>query len=121
MKKSALLLLSMISFSCFAATANKTQATNCPQALPTDDLNFCSSFKEAATCHCTSMGLPAGLCQDMQNLNARMISMFGSLERACAFQKDTSKQTCIDDWNCYLNGGEDSNGSLCSSSGASCE
>lgn len=122
MKKSVLLLLSIVSFTAYASAPSQTPTTtNCPQALPTDDSNFCSSFKEAAVCRCVSMGLPPGLCQDMQSLNARMLSMFGSLERACSFQKDTSKQTCMDDWTCYLNGGEDATGRLCSSTGASCE
>lgn len=99
----------------------KAATSSCPQALVTDNPNFCSSFKEAAICHCTSMGLPINFCQDLKALNARMLSMFGSLERACAFQKNTSQQTCMDDWNCYLNGGEDSNGRLCTSTGDSCE
>jgi hypothetical protein len=122
MKKVFMVLLCLTSFSCFAATAT-TPLTNghCPQTVPTNDYNFCASFKESAICHCTSMGLPLNVCRNMEDLNARMISMFGSLERACAFQKETAQQTCIDDWNCYLNGGEDSQGRLCSSTGASCD
>ncbi|OGV28026.1 MAG: hypothetical protein A3F18_05090 [Legionellales bacterium RIFCSPHIGHO2_12_FULL_37_14] len=93
----------------------------CPNALPVDDVNFCPSFKKAAVCHCTASGLPESLCQDMHILYERMIIMFKSLERACEFQHYTSKQDCIDNWRCYLVGGEDSLGRACSSTKLPCE
>ena len=96
-------------------------AASCPQALPTNDAGFCPSFKSVAGCHCTSKGMPKGMCLDMNALYNRMISMFGTLERACQFQHDTSTQNCIDDWNCYRSGGKDSQGNICSGTGKSCQ
>lgn len=101
-------LLSMSSFAC----------TN---AQPTDSVNFCSTFKAAATCYCSASGLPASMCQNMKMLNARMIIVFGSLQKACEYQHYTSAQDCINNWNCYLQGGIDSNGKLCSSTQRPCE
>ena len=103
-------VICLMSFSSFA----------CDHALPTDDVNFCSSFKSVAPCYCTSSGVPANMCQDMNVLYQRMISMFGSLQRACNFQRYTSPQDCIDNWNCYRMGGIDSRGRLCSSTQKAC-
>jgi hypothetical protein len=96
-------------------------AANCPKALPTNSLQFCTSFKTAATCYCTQSGLPAGMCQDMNALYNRMIGVFGSLKKACEFQKYTDVQDCIDNWNCYRLGGEDSRKRLCSSTKNPCQ
>ena len=93
----------------------------CPNALPTDNINFCTSFKSAATCYCTSSGLPAGMCQDMSALYSRMVMVFGSLQRACEYQKYTTTQNCMDNWNCYLHGGRDSQAKLCSSTALACQ
>lgn len=93
----------------------------CPRALPTDDVNFCASFKAAATCHCVGSGLPAGMCQDMNQLYYRMLSVFGTLQKACEYQTTTSVQDCINNWNCYLRGGVDSTGKLCSSTKQACQ
>jgi hypothetical protein len=115
MNKALVVSLSyFLSASCFAFAA-------CPQALPTSDAGFCPTFQAAAQCHCSSKGLPKSMCQDMPKLYDRMISMFGTLERACAFQHDTDTQTCIDDWNCYRNGGKDSKDGLCSATGNPCQ
>lgn len=94
---------------------------SCTNAQPTDSINFCSTFKAAATCYCTASGLPASMCQNMKVLNARMIIVFGSLQKACEYQHYTSTQDCINNWNCYLQGGKDSNGKLCSSTQRPCE
>lgn len=115
MKKILILIFSCLSFSCFAAKSS------CPQAVPTNDPNFCFSFKSVAECHCTTSGLPRGMCTDMQKIWDRMISVFGTLKAACNYQTDTSPQTCIDDWNCYRIGGKDSRGRLCSATGKSCK
>lgn len=93
----------------------------CSSASSTDDVTFCSSFKDVATCHCTSTGLPKGLCNNMKSLYSRMLIIFGSLEKACAYQHNTSEQECIDDWNCYMRGGVDSQGKSCSSTQLPCE
>lgn len=96
------------------------QAYTCPRALPTDDVNFCSSFKTAALCYCTESGLPSGMCQDMNQLYLRLIVVFGTLQKACEFQAHTTPQDCMNDWNCYLHGGIDSTGKSCSSTTKPC-
>lgn len=95
-------------------------ATSCPEALPTNNAGFCPSFQAAAQCHCTSSGVPKGLCQDVRAVYKRMLALFGSVQRACEYQKNTSTQTCVDDWGCYINGGIDSQGRQCSGTGAAC-
>ena len=109
-KKILVLSLCLFSISIFA----------CPRATPTNDVNFCASFKAAATCYCTSSGLPPSMCQDMGQLYKRMLSVFGSLQKACAYQSYTSVQDCVDNWSCYLRGGIDSTGKLCSSTQLAC-
>lgn len=97
----------------------------CTNALPTDSVGFCSSFRTVAVCYCTSSGVPSGMCQDMQKLYNRMLSYFGSLQAACLYQQDklhySSAQDCLDNWNCYLRGGTDSKGRLCSSTQQPCQ
>jgi hypothetical protein len=110
MKKIIIMMMSLLSTGLLA----------CPKALPTDDVNFCSSFKSVATCYCTSSGLPSSLCQDTRVIYQRMIAMFQTLEKACEYQKYTSKQDCMDNWNCYLFGGVDSRGRICSSTQKPC-
>ena len=101
--------------------ATSQQISRCPQALPDNHSGFCASFKSVAECHCTESGLPKGMCQNMNSLYDRMISMFGSLQKACAYQHDTTTQACIDDWNCYRIGNADSGGNLCSGTGHACQ
>ena len=92
----------------------------CPNATPTSSSEFCKSFKTAAQCHCASSGLPSGMCTDVVLLHQRLMSTFGTLERTCDFQHDTSKENCIDSWKCYLNGGKNIQGHLCNATGRSC-
>ena len=82
--------------------------------------NFCQAFDEIAKCHCAQTGLPAKLCQNVSLIYSRMISTFGSIEKACRFQKDTSLKNCIDAWKCYREGGQLSNGKFCSGTGLPC-
>lgn len=93
----------------------------CPNAVATDDVNFCTSFKSVATCYCTSSGLPSGMCQNMNSLYNRMIIIFGSLQKACEYQHYTSTEDCLNNWNCYRNGGIDSRGKICSSTKLACQ
>ncbi|OGT36505.1 MAG: hypothetical protein A3F11_11790 [Gammaproteobacteria bacterium RIFCSPHIGHO2_12_FULL_37_14] len=97
-----------------------TKHAQCPFADPVVSANFCASFKTAAECRCTSSGLPSGMCKDMTAIYNRMVSVFGSQQKACDYQKDVSTQECMDDWNCYRLGGKDSHGNLCSSTGKAC-
>lgn len=91
----------------------------CPTALPTTHPGFCPTFVQAASCYC-SKSLPKKMCEDMKLVYQRMIGMFGTIENACQFQRETPAQTCVDDWKCYLKGGKDSHGGLCSNTGKSC-
>jgi hypothetical protein len=93
----------------------------CNNALPTDHIDFCPSFKNVAICYCTSSGLPSGMCQDMNALYNRLMSVFGTLRKACEYQHYTSTQDCMDNWNCYRLGGTDSQGKICSSTYAACQ
>jgi hypothetical protein len=115
MKRTVLFLSCFLSFSCYASNLG------CAQAVPTNDPGFCTSFKSVAECHCTAAGLPSGMCKNMNSIYDRMISIFGSIKKACEYQHDTDTQTCIDDWNCYRTGGKDSQGRLCSSTGKACQ
>lgn len=93
---------------------------NCAKGLPTDDGKFCSVFRSVAECHCTSSGLPRKFCQNIETLYERMLSVFETEEKACAYQQDTDTQNCLDSWKCYRVGGKDSQGRLCSSTGKPC-
>lgn len=95
-------------------------SANCPFATPSNSSSFCASFKVAAECHCTSSGLPKGMCINMDLLYDRMISMFGTLERACQFQHHTSFDVCVENWNCYRHGGMTIGHELCSGTGKAC-
>lgn len=92
----------------------------CPKATPTDTAQFCPTFRVAAQCHCTASGLPQVLCNNVRLLYQRLIVTFGTLEKTCAFQHDTTPEDCIDSWRCYLYGGKNSAGKLCSGTGRSC-
>jgi hypothetical protein len=107
-----------VCFLCFFFSSVLTAA--CPRATATDSPQFCASFKVAAQCHCTASGLPPMMCGNVRLLYQRLMHMFGSLERTCAFQHDTTKEDCIDSWQCYLNGGKNMQGKLCNSTGRSC-
>lgn len=107
--------------SLFSAASFATTLGACPPAMDNNIPGFCSSFKLAAQCHCTTSGLPKGMCMNMKSLYDRMTSLFGSVRRACEYQHDTSVQNCIDAWSCYRSGGLTSKGELCSGTGNACE
>lgn len=115
-KKTIITVACFLSVNAFSATQ-----FSCPSALPTNHSGFCASFKAAAECYCTSTGLPRAMCNNMSKIYSRMVALYGSVQRACEFQHNTSTQTCLDDWQCYRSGGTDSNSQLCSSTGRSCE
>ena len=79
--------------------------------------NFCDLFKSAVT-SCSPLPL------SMHALYSMMITVYGTLQTACnkqASQYGSDPQTCVDQWNCYWNGGKDSKGGLCSGTGKLCE
>ena len=122
-KKLTYLLMYLLCYSIYATSSTSilSSAINCTHALASNDPGFCISFRIAAQCHCTSAGLPIGMCTNMKLLFQRMVSTFGTVRRACEFQKYTSTQNCIDNWNCYNNGGNNSAHQLCNSTGNVCE
>ena len=95
-------------------------AASCPEIVAIDDSGFCQSFQIAAQCHCQAAGLPLRMCNNVKLVYQRMISTFGSIERACNYQKTTSYENCIQDWKCYLSGGATADGHLCSGTGQAC-
>jgi hypothetical protein len=121
-KWSVLAVMSFLSFSLPAFSFNNPLAyLNCPQASSTDDPAFCASFKTSAICHCVASGLPSGMCQSIKRIHDLMLARYGSEQRACENQHDTSTQNCLDDWQCYHVGGTDTQGRLCNSTGNACE
>lgn len=93
----------------------------CGSALPTNDVNFCASFKAEASCYCkVSFGQPAGICDNMKQLYSVMVSTYKTLQKACSAQSYTSQQNCMDNWKCYMQGGYDSTGKACSSTQLPC-
>jgi hypothetical protein len=122
MKKILTLCLVMLSLvtSAHATVLKSNRPATCPQAVSSSDPSFCGSFHSVANCHCVESGVPVN-CDDLGALYDYMLAIFGSLDAACSFQEDTDKQTCIDDWNCYRNGGSNSQGQACSSTGNSCQ
>lgn len=117
MKKIFTLSISLLSFSLFAGAP---VLSNCTPSLPTEHPDFCASFKSSASCHCMESGLPRGTCQNMDTVYRLMMARFGSLQRACEYQHNTSTQECIDDWTCYRQGGKNSQGGFCSTTGNAC-
>lgn len=95
----------------------------CDKAVPTTNPNFCSSFTSVAYCHCMQNIHSSIVCSNMTVLYNAMLQEYHSLESACAVaakKHEASQQECIDDWNCYWNGGRDSTGGLCSGNGQRC-
>lgn len=94
---------------------------DCPPAVATKNPNFCGSFITAATCRCNKAGgIPKEICGDIKKIYKYMISYYGSQQRACAIQKETTPRICEDDWNCFWKGGEDSNHNPCSGNKKAC-
>lgn len=129
MKKILMLVICSMSSASYALTVNELQhiqppVHGCQQAPATTDPSFCNVFKTSANCHCLENGMDSSVCNDMNLVYSTMIDYFGSISSACDFQQYQSdgvpKQVCIDDWNCYRNGGTNSHGGLCSSTGNAC-
>lgn len=93
---------------------------SCPQADAYDTPQFCSLFESIAKCHCQATGLPARLCSNVPQIYARMLATFGSIEKACRYQKDTSYQSCLEAWQCYQKGGQLPDGRICNGTGLPC-
>lgn len=104
-KKIFTLCFCLLSFSCFAITAN----ASCGQSVPLGHPAFCESFRSVAYCQCMEMGgLGSDACSNMTILAQAMRDTFGSIEGGCAFQEDnlppsdkTDAGTCTAKWNFY--------------------
>jgi len=117
LNKNKKIIFSICFFSVFSL---RLFAANCPVTPPYDAPEYCSSFEVIARCYCMGSGLPAKICQDVHLVYSRMMATFGSLDRACKFQKNSSYHQCMDSWQCYLNGGQASTGVLCNGNGLPC-
>lgn len=93
---------------------------SCQQTNAYDSPEFCGMFESIARCHCQASGLPARACSSMSQIYSRMMATFGSIDRACRYQKDTSFQSCLDAWQCYQKGGQLADGRLCNGTGVPC-
>ena len=116
-KKISVLLLCLLSTSVFAAPAKDfmhemAKHGGCMQAPATTEGNFCIGFKASAYCHCIDSGMDGAVCEDMNQIYNDMIIYFSSVDNACDYQQGQDdgvpKQVCMDDWNCYRNGGTNS-------------
>jgi hypothetical protein len=129
-KRIIILLLCFISCSTFAVSATSSQPSSklrmsCPQAPVNTSGDFCNGFKASGYCHCDEKGMDAAVCEDMNQVYSAMMGYFSnSLDEACQYGEyedgGVPKQVCIDDWNCYRNGGVNPQGGLCNSTGAKC-
>ncbi|HCA90020.1 MAG: hypothetical protein CMF38_05555 [Legionellaceae bacterium] len=112
-------MLKLFIIACLYGFSIISHAGSCPSALPVTHPGFCASFVQAGTCYCAN-SLPQRMCTDMKQIYKRMITVFGNIERACHFQKETPPEVCIEDWNCYLYGKHESGRGLCSGTGQPC-
>lgn len=104
----------------FAFYALSFVSWSCQQTNAYDSPEFCSLFESIAKCHCQATGLPAKLCSNVPQIYSRMIATFGSIQKACRYQKDTSVQSCLEAWQCYQKGGQLPDGRICNGSGLPC-
>lgn len=110
-------LLFFVAASLFSTLA---LANTCPTSSDTNQADFCTTFYSAASCRCSERQGPPSICTDMHQLYNVLVSLFGSINVACSKQHETSVQKCIDAWQCYISGGTDSQGRLCSGTGKAC-
>lgn len=116
MKKFFYTCLFLFSVSSFANTSVPTGP--CPDALPTDHPSFCASFPAAATCYCRAQAPSPGMCANMQVITKQIMGM--GINAACFIQHFVTFQACVDNWVCYIHGGFDTSGRVCSSTGRNC-
>jgi len=110
----------LIFFILFFLFFNSFAKSGCPLAELSSSANFCESFKKVAQCHCEKKGVPRFLCRNMKFIHFCMIKKFGTENKTCLVQDDTSVNICVDDWKCFWKGGRNSEGQLCSGTGNSC-
>ncbi len=94
----------------------------CPKTKPMDSKKFCSSFEGVVKCVCLANIHSSFMCRSMSVIYMTILAKFGSIEKFCndKHQYRVPPQQCIDEWNCYRNGGKNSQGVLCSGTGNRC-
>lgn len=94
-----------------------------------NDGTFCGAFEHSAKCHCEDESPFKNMCDDaagnvdMTKIYNNMVQFYGSVDGACTHAEAKgyeTKQTCLDDWQCYRTGGTVSDGTQCQQTGASC-
>lgn len=105
-------------------SSSNVKACN-PYASISSAPDFCQTFPPAAACNCTNHGMTPAVCDpnDLTNLYKMMMQTYHhNLADACnnpRAQQLTSTQECIDDWNCYWDGGTSTTGK-CNATGIAC-
>ncbi|MCX7122054.1 MAG: hypothetical protein NTZ67_09860 [Gammaproteobacteria bacterium] len=97
----------------------------CAPVSQDDTSGFCGLFTPAVICQCDAMAgsLAPIECDTVSHIYSSMLSMYG-LQGGCTMAYEqgwaTSVKACIEQWNCYNNGGKDADGNLCSGTGKAC-
>ncbi len=123
MKKNLIILLACL-WSFLPIAVNGLPASQCPGALDTSDPSFCPSFRAAQICYCyEQLGTVSGFfsCNNINSIYSWILKSYPSVKEACVSQSNVSVETCMDEWSCYLMGGQDHLGRLCSETGAACD
>lgn len=104
---------------------NAAQCTPHPTVSTDTGSDFCTLFPETVA-SCWPLGHQSTFTPEQMKINyTLMLAPYGgSLFMACkqnASKNGSTTQQCIDQWTCYIKGGKDSQGGLCSGTGVSCE
>lgn len=97
-----------------------------PNPVVTSDTknDFCTTFSESVASCWPPVGSHKNFTPAQMKFNYNlMVRFYGSLKAACnksAPSNGSTPQQCIDQWNCYINGGIDSQGGQCSGTKKSC-
>lgn len=114
MRNITLVILSLISSSCFAfAPVNIAPTNGCNIVDPwpsTDDTTFSNQFEDIAYCQCAnSTQMPYNYCKNQLGMGViykSLINKYGNLTRACIYaatvERRISKEICIKQWEKYL-------------------
>lgn len=103
MKRLCLLILSVMTFSCYAAPVTELNATDCGMA-DLSSPNFCTQFQTAARCNCARHLGQAACNQISMPKLCRMMkdaAHTNNLAVACRFQQDISYDICVAHWTAY--------------------
>lgn len=100
------------------------QCTPTPTVSSDTVSNFCTIFPESVASCWPPVGSHRNFTYTQMIQNYTLLrAVYGSLNAACAKNApsmSSTKQVCIDQWTCYVSGGRDSQGGLCSGTGVAC-